>query len=60
MGIKKFKPTTPSLRNMEIVDSTALTKDVKPVKSLLKSQFSKAGRNNTGRITVRRRGGGVK
>ncbi|MCK5882478.1 MAG: 50S ribosomal protein L2 [Bacteriovoracaceae bacterium] len=60
MGIKKFKPTTPSLRNMAVVDSTSLTKDVKPVKALMTHQHSKAGRNNSGRITVRRRGGGVK
>lgn len=60
MGIKKFKPTTPSLRNMAVVDSTSLTKDVKPVKALMSHQHSKAGRNNAGRITVRRRGGGVK
>jgi len=60
MGIKKYKPTTPSLRHMQTVTSDELTKGVKPVKSLLASKKSTAGRNNAGRITVRHRGGGVK
>ena len=59
MAIRKFKPTTPSLREMAVVTSEGLDK-VKPIKKLLSSMKSKAGRNNTGRITVRRRGGGVK
>jgi len=60
MAVKKFKPTTPSLREMQIIDSSDLTKDVKVPKGLLKSKISKAGRNSHGRITVRHRGGGVK
>ncbi|MDD0854505.1 50S ribosomal protein L2 [Halobacteriovorax sp. GB3] len=60
MGIKKFKPTTPSLRNMQVVNSDELTKGVKPVKKLISAKKSTAGRNNAGRITVRHRGGGVK
>jgi large subunit ribosomal protein L2 len=60
MGIKKFKPTTPSLREMAIVDSGDLTKGGKILKSALAPMKSKAGRNNNGRITVRHRGGGVK
>jgi len=60
MGIKKFKPTTPSLREMAIIDSGDLTKGSKILKSALAPMKSKAGRNNNGRITVRHRGGGVK
>jgi large subunit ribosomal protein L2 len=60
MGIKRYKPTTPSLRHMKTVDSKELTPGVKPVKSLLSSKKSSGGRNNAGRITVRHRGGGVK
>ena len=60
MGLKKFKPTTPSLRNMVVQNSDALTKDAKPVKKLLATKSKTAGRNATGRITSRRRGGGAK
>ena len=60
MGIKKFKPTTPSLRQMQTLNSDELTKGLKPVKSLMTSQKSIAGRNSAGRITTRHRGGGVK
>lgn len=60
MGIKKFKPTTPSLRKMTVMNSDDLTPGVKPEKSLLKPLSKTAGRNNSGRITSRRRGGGAK
>ena len=60
MGIKKFKPTSPSLRRMAVINSDALTKGAKPVKSLLATKKKTAGRNAHGRITSRRRGGGVK
>ena len=60
MGIKKFKPTSPSLRNMAVMNSDALTKGVTPLKSLLAPKKRKAGRNAHGRITVRHRGGGAK
>lgn len=60
MGIKKFKPTTPSLRRMQVLNSDELTKGAKLVKSLTAKKKSSAGRNNNGRITVRHRGGGVK
>ena len=60
MGIKKFKPTTPTLRQTALLSSDELTKGVKIKKSLLKKMSENAGRNNTGRITVRHRGGGVK
>jgi large subunit ribosomal protein L2 len=60
MGIKKFKPTSPSLREMRVMNSDALTKGVTPEKSLLASKSRTAGRNAHGRITSRRRGGGTK
>ncbi|MDR9756793.1 MAG: 50S ribosomal protein L2 [Thermacetogeniaceae bacterium] len=59
MGTKKYKPTTPGRRFMSVVQNKELS-DVKPEKSLLKPMRKKAGRNNTGRVTVRHRGGGVK
>jgi large subunit ribosomal protein L2 len=60
MGIQKFKPTTPSKRQMATLNSSELTRGAKVEKSLLRPRKSTAGRNNTGRITVRHRGGGVK
>jgi large subunit ribosomal protein L2 len=59
MAVKKFKPTTPSLRKTAILTSEGLTK-VSPLKSHLSKKNKKAGRNTHGRITVRRRGGGAK
>ena len=59
MAIKSFKPTTPSRRNMTVVDYRGLSK-VKPEKSLLESLKKTAGRNSYGRITVRHHGGGHK
>ncbi len=60
MSVKKFKPTTPSLRHMVVQSSDTLTKGAKPVKRLLAPKSKTAGRNALGRITSRRRGGGVK
>lgn len=59
MALKKFKPTTPSRRQLVLVDRSELWKG-KPVKTLTEGLNSKAGRNNTGRIMTRRRGGGAK
>lgn len=59
MALKTFKPTTPSLRQLVIVDRSELYKG-KPVKTLTEGKTSKGGRNNHGRITVRFRGGGHK
>lgn len=59
MAIKKYDPTTPSRRSMTVLDYSELTKK-EPEKSLVKPLKKKAGRNNTGRITVRHRGGGNK
>jgi large subunit ribosomal protein L2 len=59
MALKHFKPTTPSLRQLVIVDRSDLYKG-KPLKALTEGKSSKGGRNNNGRITVRFRGGGHK
>lgn len=59
MALKKFNPTTPSQRQLVIVDRSELYKG-KPVKKLTEGLSSKGGRNNTGRITVRHQGGGHK
>ena len=57
MGIKSFKPVTPSLRNTTTLTNDELTKS-SPEKSLLTVLKKNAGRNNTGKITVRHHGGG--
>jgi len=59
MPIKLYNPTTPARRGMTSQDLSEITTR-KPLKSLVKSKKQNAGRNNTGRITVRHRGGGVK
>ena len=59
MAIKQYNPTTPARRGMTTQDTSEITAK-KPLKSLIKSKKQNAGRNNTGRITVRHRGGGVK
>ncbi|MDD5440702.1 MAG: 50S ribosomal protein L2, partial [Candidatus Omnitrophica bacterium] len=59
MGIKKYKPITPTSRFKAISDFAELTVD-KPEKSLTVALRKKGGRNNTGRITMRHRGGGHK
>ena len=57
MGIKTFRPTTPSRRNMTVLTNEEITKK-SPEKSLLTVLKKNAGRNNTGKITVRHHGGG--
>lgn len=59
MALKTFNPTTPGQRGLILVDRSALHKG-KPVKSLTEGLSKSGGRNNAGRITVRRRGGGHK
>lgn len=59
MPIKAYNPTTPARRGMTTQDMSAITTR-KPLKSLIKSKKQNAGRNNTGRITTRHRGGGVR
>ena len=57
MGTKKFRPITPSLRNMTVSDFSEITKKT-PEKSLLTVKKKNAGRNAQGKITVRHQGGG--
>ncbi len=59
MAIKKYNPTSPGRRNMSVNTYEEVTK-TEPEKSLLEPVKKKAGRNNTGRITVRHQGGGSK
>jgi len=59
MALKTYKPVTPSLRQLIIVDRDDLYKG-KPVKALTEGKSSSGGRNNNGRVTVRFRGGGHK
>ena len=57
MGIKTFRPYTPSRRNMTVLTYDEITKKT-PEKSLLTKKKKNAGRNSYGRITVRHQGGG--
>ena len=59
MGIRKYKPTTPGRRFASVSDFAEITRD-HPEKSLLRPIHKTGGRNNDGRITSRRRGGGHK
>ena len=59
MGIKKFKPITSTLRYRTVSDFAELTAS-KPEKSLLESFARTGGRNNMGRMTNKRTGGGHK
>ena len=59
MGIKKYKPVTPTLRFKTGYTFEEITKS-KPEKTLITPLPKKAGRNNQGRITIRHRGGGHK
>jgi large subunit ribosomal protein L2 len=59
MALKTYNPVTPGLRQLVIVDRSALYKG-KPVKQLTEGLTSSGGRNNHGRVTVRFRGGGHK
>ena len=59
MALKTFNPTTPSQRQLVVVDRSGLWKG-KSVKALTEGLRGKGGRNNTGRITMRWRGGGNK
>ncbi len=59
MALKKYNPTTPGQRGLVLVDRSDLWKGG-PVKALTDGLSGKGGRNNAGRITARRRGGGHK
>lgn len=59
MALKTFRPTSPGMRQLVIVDRSDLWKG-KPVKILTEGKTGSGGRNNNGRITSRHRGGGHK
>ncbi|MEE8328664.1 MAG: 50S ribosomal protein L2 [Thermodesulfovibrionia bacterium] len=59
MAVKKYKPTSPGSRFKSGFDFSEIT-ETKPYKALLRPLKRSGGRNNSGRITVRRRGGGHK
>jgi len=59
MALKTYNPTTPGRRGLVLVDRSELWKG-RPAKALTKGLARKGGRNNAGRITARRRGGGAK
>jgi len=59
MGLKKYRPATPSLRFTVLLDSRELSRK-DPEKRLLRAKKSSGGRNFQGRLTVRHRGGGRK
>src|SRR6266508_6851133 len=59
MGIRKYKPTTPGRRGSSVADFVELTRST-PEKSLLRPLPKTGGRNTTGKITSRHKGGGHK
>jgi large subunit ribosomal protein L2 len=59
MGVKKYKPTSAGLRARVVLDYQEVTTST-PLKSLTVALSRKAGRNNSGKITVRHREAGVK
>lgn len=59
MGTKKYKPITPTLRYQTVSDFSEITKKA-PCKALLRPLKKSGGRNNSGRVTVKARGGGHK
>jgi len=59
MALKSYKPTTPGQRGLILVDKSSLWKG-RPYKKLTVGLSKNAGRNNTGRVTMRRKGGGAK
>ena len=59
MGVKRYRPYTPSLRQMTVSDFAEVTKST-PEKSLVVHIKTNSGRNNQGKITVRHHGGGAK
>ncbi|MSP78353.1 MAG: 50S ribosomal protein L2 [Dehalococcoidia bacterium] len=59
MGIKSYKPTTPSQRGLVRPDFAEITK-TEPERKLLAPLRKRAGRNREGKVTTRHRGGGHK
>src|ERR1700691_3091592 len=60
MAIKNFKPTSPARRFYSVSDFKELSKDVEPLRKLVEHQTRTGGRNHSGRIASRCRGGGHK
>lgn len=60
MAVKLYKPTSPGRRIHSVTDYSVLRKKVKTPKSLISSKARPAGRNNSGKITVRHQGGGAR
>lgn len=60
MAVKIYKPTTPGRRFQSVTDYSVLSKTEKTPKGLIVSKGRQAGRNNSGKITVRHQGGGSK
>ena len=60
MAIKSYRPTTPSRRHMTVSAFEGVDKKAKPERSLVEPLKKHAGRNSSGRITVRHQGGGNK
>ncbi len=59
MSVRKYKPTSPAVRQMTVLTFEEITKK-EPEKSLVVSLKKSGGRNSQGRITIRHRGGGAK
>ncbi|MGO1835037.1 MAG: 50S ribosomal protein L2, partial [Actinomycetaceae bacterium] len=59
MGIRKYKPTTPGRRGSSVADFVEITRST-PEKSLLRPLSNSGGRNSSGKITTRHKGGGHK
>ncbi len=59
MAVKLYKPTSPGRRLHSVTDYSVLNKKEKTPKSLIMSKSKNSGRNNSGKITVRHRGGGA-
>lgn len=60
MAIKIYKPTSPGRRIHSVTDYSVLYKNGKAPKGLIVSKGKQAGRNNSGKITVRHQGGGAR
>jgi len=60
MAVKLYKPTSPGRRIHSVIDYSVLNKKVKTPKSLTFGKTKAAGRNNSGKITVRHQGGGFR
>ena len=58
MALKTFRPTSPGLRHLVLVDRGQLWKGA-PIKVLVEGKSKTGGRNNDGRITTRHIGGGA-